>query len=225
MNAIAEQIRTRYPTSNLEHHYRLFEWNGDPSDAAWAKRADLSGQLQTAVRSGDLDKLLVALQAIHDWGFPKKKRFPAAIQEQGPAILDALRAQQHSPREGDVASLLGIYGVGIATASKWVCFLDQTRYAIFDSRVSVALREVCVDSKRCFPVLPRDSKNAWPNDYVSKRKMARFYVLYLEALAALSPSTGFKPAEIEMALFMIGDEPCSDAAEWKAKARRTPLAR
>ena len=36
-------------------------------------------------------------------------------------------------------------GIGIASASKWVGFIDETRYAIYDSRVSLALRPLTID--------------------------------------------------------------------------------
>ncbi|WP_162782232.1 hypothetical protein [Arenimonas caeni] len=222
---IAAAIIARFPQCILERHLERFEWRGDSWESAWLKREELSKQLCLALESAEQESLLAALRAIHSWGFAKASVFPAAIErrvDEAGAVLIEIRSELSLNK---VNGLLNVPGVGIATASKWICLLDQSAFAIYDSRVSVALREICVDEKRCFPILPPwKGSNSWPQDYVTKERMATYYLRYIEALREVSESyTAMSPARIEMALFMAGKEPCPSQSAWKAD--RKPLAR
>lgn len=122
--------------------------------------------------------------------------------------------------------LLDLPGVGIATVSKWIALLDQDRNAIYDSRVSVALRNVCINGGRCFPIVPRrpsGNHSPWPSDHVATKTMWTFYVDYLAVMRCVGLEAGLKPSQVEMALFMIGDESCPDPDAWKTGCR--PLRR
>jgi hypothetical protein len=110
-----------------------------------------------------------------------------------------------------LVKLLGHKGIGMARASKWICFVDQNRYAIFDSRVSIAMRKLKLDGCRAFPILPRKLKNgmqAWKPDYqvvTSSIRLARAYIDFLRVIAGASTVSNRTPSQIEMALFMAGD--------------------
>jgi hypothetical protein len=121
----------------------------------------------------------------------------------------------YTERVSMLTQALSYPGVKIAKVSKWICFIDQRRYAIYDSRVSVALRGVMIDtaggqSHRAFPLIGRraalhrvpfrqDSLSATP------LRMARAFLDYIDVLQLVSAQTGMFAAEIEMALFMAGN--------------------
>ena len=104
------------------------------------------------------------------------------------------------------------------------CLLNQERFAILDSRVSVALRELRKDGLRFLPILPRRKKldhTPWPEDYfppaVKAASMASYYLRYLALMRDAAHTLKLKPAEVEMALFMMGDVTCPNPKEWKKK--------
>ncbi len=137
------------------------------------------------------------------------------------ALISALKSG-HAP----LSKLLSHNGLGIATVSKCVCFVNQTRFAIFDSRVSIALRNVTIEGHRAFPVVgrrPSGGRIAWtstPLLSVSPICTARAYIDYLQILGHLSNTIdGMNAAQIEMALFMAGDVWPSDGEVLKPLLR------
>ncbi|HSI48940.1 MAG TPA: hypothetical protein VLA61_11760 [Ideonella sp.] len=110
-----------------------------------------------------------------------------------------------------MVDLLSLARLGIATVSKWICFVDQGRYGIFDARVSIALRYVAVGHERAFPIVGCrliKGQRAFRNDTSvtsNPTRMVRAYLDYLEVLSGVAVQAAMLPAEVEMALFMIGD--------------------
>ena len=203
----------------LEH----FRWKRDDRHEGWKRREGLSEALLAALRGGRNDELLGALREIHRWGLPG--RFPDSVETRIANVRSLLG--QIQARELDVealTALLELDGVGIATVSKWICFLDQSRYAIYDSRVSVALREMRDENNdRYLPVMPRRSsktRTPWPADSVTPSSMALCYFDYLAlaqdaARELKTRDSTMNTAKVEMALFMIGDITCDDPEKWK----------
>lgn len=123
--------------------------------------------------------------------------------------------------------LMSIKNFKIARVSKLICFLNQDRYAIYDSRVSYALRKLTIKGLRVFPQVggrparsgepPRVTPSTFTGD---ARRMARTYIDFLNLMhcfaerlnenAPLSlvgedmPSR-WNPSLVEMALFMFGE--------------------
>lgn len=219
MNPVAQQLLNHYPGETLERHYRALEWKNQKFTAASDKRRDLSTTLTTSLKNASETGLVAALMDIHTWGLAGE--FPHAVEANTERIRAILRAAQgRKLQEKEIESLLDLPGIGIATASKWICLVDQDRYAIFDSRVSVALKDICVDGKRSFPIVARRKSarhTPWPSDQVTPEKMASFYTHYTDTLAEVGAKVGMKPSEIEMALFMIGDRSCDDARSWRSQ--------
>lgn len=220
VNQIAAAALDRYPQVSLHEFYRGFLWQGVGLPVAWSKRNALELQLKTALRSGNLASLRTAADDIHTWGFGSG--IPSAL-DVSPGfwgdLQRALKAFQAASGgallmcEKPLAGLLEHQRLGIAKVSKWVCFVDQSRYAIFDSRVSIALRSVTTaDGQRAFPIVgrrPSGGRSAWPaNSEVlsSPSRTARCYIDYLRVIetvsSAVSPQS---PAQVEMALFMAGN--------------------
>ena len=45
--------------------------------------------------------------------------------------------------------------------------------------------------------------------------MALYYLRYLAHVRDVGHAMGLQPSEVEMALYMIGDQSCSDEESWK----------
>ena len=112
-----------------------------------------------------------------------------------------------------LAKCLKTPNIKIATFSKWICFTDQSNFAIYDSRVSLALRKIKIDKKRFFPTLGSRAKGRPQSDYIGSNassaadQMAGKYMVYLDLLhSILSATTLSRVTELEMALFMLGTE-------------------
>lgn len=215
-----------YSQDQIRDALENFLWKGADRQQGWAQRMDLSKGLGAALDDPDHEGLLRALKAIHTWGLPGK--FPESVTLKIGIVRELLKnIRAGGPTVEALVGLLAIEGVGIATISKWICFLDQSRYAIYDSRVSVALRMVRDENKhRCFPVMPRRPsrvRTPWPEDRVIAASMASYYLRYLDCVRAAAeqmPLTAAEqkaltPAEVEMALFMIGNLTCDDPAGWR----------
>lgn len=124
-------------------------------------------------------------------------------------------------------ALLEIKYLGIARVSKFVCFLDQDRYAIYDSRVSYALKDLTLDgAQRVFPFVGgrpvKNSRYVLADVIASKpRHMTAVYIVFLHLLQRVAEKLNerggitdrplqqvvgqqWTPALLEMALFMAG---------------------
>ena len=207
-----------------------FEWDRQALRPAWASR-------QALASDGFRDTVEHYAERVHKWGFGTSVRASVrghtAFSPSMRALCQAWSEQPH-PWSCPVAidnliALLDIKYLGIARVSKFVCFLDQDRYAIYDSRVSYALKDLTLDGiGRVFPFIGgRPVKNA---QYVladtvatKPRHMAAVYIGFLRLLQrvaeklnerggiadpALQQVVGkrWTPALLEMALFMAGQD-------------------
>lgn len=230
IDSLAAQI-LRFDLPTL---FRSFEWSGVGLPQAW----DIRTELSRATQQAPLVEALSLSDKVHKWGFgstvPKAIREDVAFHS---ALSDTITTWSKAPSETDkeqmiasLARLLAVPRVGIAKASKWICFIDQTRYAIYDSRVSLALREVKAGERRAFPIIARKAlkdRQSWNADSASSdpQRMARYYWNYLQVIGRVAQQVRhpneprlFYPAEVEMALFMLGNV-------WPSSASRLPLAR
>ena len=219
--AIAQSLLTQYPAAALSLHRSDFRWKQTVLPAAWHFRKSLANQLDAALATKSLAQLLVVADAIYEWGFGI--RIPAAVRRDAlflPTLRRTLLAFRVAP-PGNYATcvfpldaLLGIKGLGIASVSKWICMVDQGLFAIYDSRVSIALLDVGLPCGcRAFPIVgrrPVRGLSAWPADsQVSNdpSRAARSYVDYLHVLAQLRRlHRRHYAARVEMALFMAGED-------------------
>lgn len=222
---LASDLITQVDLTSWLH---AFEWEGQALEPAWARRLSLesTGWVDHAEHYGD---------RVHTWGFGHVVQ--TRVRQQASYVL-ALRTlceiwSQHtractSPLAIDsLAALLGIRYLGIARVSKFICFLSQERYAIYDSRVSYALKDLSLDGcKRVFPFV--GGKQVKHTKYVladpiasDAQHMAVIYAEFLRLLQrvaeqlnaqggiadpALQQACGprWTPALLEMALFMAG---------------------
>lgn len=217
--AIANEVLRAYPASVIQASHAMFNWQGSGLPTAWTTRVGLVLPLVSATRAGAATAVLKAANDVYKWGFGGKSIPPKIVNN--PAFHAALNGtliafdgatpRHHAARESALASLLRIEGVGIATASKWICFLDQGRYGIFDSRVSIALRAIHVANNRAFPIVGRRAQAKFsafrPDTHIvsNSARMARAYLDYLRVLSEVARASGLLPAEVEMALFTLGN--------------------
>ena len=233
ISEIAASILEIYPTDQLQILYRTFCWQNIVLPEAQNKRNDLSAALITALKSGHATALRSAADNIHRWGFGRP--ISAAVRESLAfwSDLEAMLTVFAEMREDEIyqsveplSKLLSHNGLGIATVSKWVCFVNQTRFAIFDSRVSIALRNVTIEGHRAFPVVgrrPSGGRLAWTATPLLSScpiRTARAYIDYLQVVGRLTNTIGgMTAAQIEMALFMAGDVWPSECEVLKPLAR------
>ena len=215
---------------------KTFEWDRQGLQLAWASRQALADG-----RFGDTVEQYA--ERVHKWGFGTSVRASVVQHEAYSSSMRAL-CQTWSDEVApwscpeaieSLVALLEIKYVGIARVSKFVCFIDQDRFAIYDSRVSYALKDLTLDGmQRVFPFVGgRPVKNA---RYVladimaaKPRHMTAVYVAFLCLLqrvaetlnqrggvsdSTLQQAVGkqWTPALLEMALFMAGRQRLKTAA-------------
>lgn len=161
------------------------------------------------------------IDLVHKWGFRGRSldKRQAVLYEPEYLInfIEMLRIWNISKNpvlmRESLSKCLKTPNVKIARFSKWICFIDQSRYAIYDSRVSLALRRIKLGEKRFFPTLGSRPKGRPLNDYIASDTsraayiMAGKYMVYLDFLHSILSATAFsRVAELEMALFMLGAE-------------------
>lgn len=210
---IADAVLNTYSKEVLKAAYEKFDWRGAGHETCWGKRVELSGKLNDALNERSQDNLINVLEKIQEWGLVGG--LPQGVRDNAGDVLKLLLAVRDDLSHEVVADLLGFNGAKIATVSKWICLVDQREYAIFDSRVSVALRNVTLNDQRYFPIISRAIHGAWPSDYRVRWKMARYFIDYLACMREVASKVDMVPARVEMALFMIGDERCPSASDWR----------
>lgn len=229
MDELASGILQKYPIEVLRNAYRRFAWpvrrragtqhpTAAEHEAAVSKREEVGARLKGAIRAKCSEQLATALKEVHRWGLAGKT--PNALHDKSILpILVAATSRSHLLQEGAVAQLLKLDGIGIATASKWLGLANKTNYAIYDSRVSVALRDLACDRGRYLPVVARrttKTRKPWPADHIQAEAMAEVYLHYCRALRDIrSAYEDMPPAHTEMGLFVLGDVGCSDPEGWK----------
>jgi hypothetical protein len=134
--------------------------------------------------------------------------FPLRDEEK---VLEITRKAFDLVEKGKVSEaieeLLAIEGVDIARASKIIELFDQERFCIYDSRVGQALKTLKFAEK---PALSCPAGPHKPGDICSDERWGENYlrlVYTLEIIRDYLHSEGypFSIADIEMALFMMGE--------------------
>jgi hypothetical protein len=184
---------------------RRYSWNDKPMVECVHDR----NMIQVAIvgsrvrNGGGVD--LGTLDLIMDWG--GLRRF--ALDEEGALRVtgEAFGLLDGGDLKGAVLRLLNVYGVGISSASKVIGLFDQNWFAIYDSRVGTALRSLVADGVRLIKCPPGRGR---PGDSCSNKKWAENYerlIWVLEVMSGCLSERGypFSVADVEMALFMMGE--------------------
>lgn len=214
----------------------LLEYNwGGPLSIAWNNRRDLEHPPFNFDYSN----------RVHQWGFGGASIPDAVVNWPNfrvalDSFLDAWSAMSGNTfpfppnpncvRVQTLIDLLNIPGLGIARVSKWACFIDQANYAIYDSRVAYALRNLLSPQtkRRIFPFVGGRAAPAGQMARINQdnligdsRRTATAFINFLLVMreAAIRLNTvqplnaatqdvvgaSWTPALVEMALFQLGE--------------------
>lgn len=215
---------------DLAAHLKSFEWAKETLQPAWTRR-------QLLQRDGFGDSVQQYADRVHVWGFDvpvsPRVRLHADFSRSMGTLCEAWSDKVHPSTNEDalssLAALLAVPDLGIARVTKFVCFLDQQRYAIYDSRVSYALKDLSLDGGwRVFPFVggrqPKEKNFVYGEAILnSPRKSSTVYLSFLRLLARAAQKLNDKggisepdlrqvvgeqwsPALLEMALFMAGKD-------------------
>ena len=142
------------------------------------------------------------------WGFGRK--FP--LRDQQEIIKITKKTFDHVDKEEysqAVEKLMEISGVGISRASKIIGLSDQSKLSIYDSRVGNALKDLKKDNVKLIKCPPdrgykrdfdRTTKKSWATNY--ERLIWTIEIMQEYFRTKQQP---LRAAEIEMALFVIGE--------------------
>ncbi len=203
---------TKQNRDALLNGWRNYRWGRDNSLVnSLERRNRLSRKivLSRIKNNGGLD--LETLDSIMAWGFPKNPQFkprdPNRCIEVTREAFDLLDAGK--PSEA-ICKLMG-FPLIISRASKIVGLSDPNYFAIYDSRVGLALAKLKAGNERLIKIpgrAPRPGK-VFPSDICTNFEWGENYqklLWILEIIRNLLNEAGypFSIADVEMALFMMG---------------------
>ncbi len=188
-----------------------YRWKNSSLAESLEKRNRLTRLIaQSRIRnSGGVD--LTALDEIMAWGFPRNPQF---IPRDPNKCLEITRDAFNLLDEGKTAEAickLVSFPLIISRASKIVGLSDPNYFAIYDSRVGLALETLTDGEKRLIKIpgrAPQPGKT-FPMDTCSNEEWGANYqklMWVLEIIANVLNEEGypFNLADVEMALFMMG---------------------
>ena len=220
---VCEQFLSIFPPQNIENAYENFSWGkaSTPQEAV-ATRKNAASNFSSWVTDGcPRETAIHKIEEVHKWGFNGQgldKRQVILFEE--PYLSNFISMIQVWNEANDTAKMQDTLStclqtpyVKIARFSKWICFINQEKFAIYDSRVSLALRQIKLENSRVFPTLGAKSAGRPNADFISANKMvaadriAKIYMLYTNMLRAVLPHYNLSSvAKLEMALFMLGTD-------------------
>lgn len=211
IESIATQFMEKFPRKEILKAASRYKWQKDTHEETLEKRRKIASKYQTWVNSKTISikGAKESANLVTQWGF--KRRLPASIEDN----LEDFRNMISIWRDGNdfdkmhdtLVSNLNLKGVGIARSSKWLCFINQNRYCIYDSRVSATLRSLGKGDGKTFPTCPRQTGNVnFPKSVrPSNSKIALAYFKYLDLAHYIADQYDITVTEIEIGLFMLGD--------------------
>ena len=223
-----------YSKEKVEEYRKNFEWQKKNVKESLKIRDNKADEFQNWIKKltnqskPDLKEAENMFNHVLEWGFGtknffngkkyinKKKKKVGELKDFCKFINDWNKGDRKEKRKNSEEkrkshlNILNISGVGIARSSKWICFIDQENYAIYDSRVSLALSKIINEKKKkpFFQVLKRrDLKTKKYPKGSSRSKILTVddYFIFLEFINKVAREYGIEPYKVEMSLFMMGD--------------------
>ena len=208
------EFRDHYSKERVLEALDDYEW-GRGDDDPKKTRSEVAKNFAAWIDKGvPMDEAISNADAVMQWGF-KGQKLPASLGKNTKEFCDLILAWHNRSSLSEMKELLvknlELDGISIALTSKWLCFVDPKQYAIYDSRVSVTLRKLGKGEGKTFPTTGRrktKSTSDFPNEnYRKSEKMALDYFRFLDLVNCIRLEYGLdSAAEVEMALFMIGNE-------------------
>ena len=216
-----------YSKEKVKEYSKNFEWQKKNATESLYNRNNKAEEFQSWIRKltkqskPDLKEAENMFNHVLEWGFGTKnffngKKYINNKQKKVGELIDFCKfindwnkGNREEKRKSHL-NILNISGVGIARSSKWICFVDQKRYAIYDSRVSLALSKIINEKKKkpFFQVLKRrdlKTKKYPKGSSRSKSLTVDDYFIFLKFINKVADEYGIEPYKVEMSLFMMGD--------------------
>lgn len=223
-----------YSKEKVKEYSEKFEWQKKNATESLKIRNNKAKEFQNWIKKltnqskPDLKEAENMFNHVLEWGFGTKnffngkkyinnkqkkvgelKDFCKFINDWNKGDRKEKRKNSEEKRKSHL-NILNISGVGIARSSKWICFIDQENYAIYDSRVSLALSKIINEKKKkpFFQVLKRrdlKTKKYPKGSSRSKSLTVDDYFIFLKFINKVADDYKMKPFEVEMSLFMMGD--------------------
>ena len=217
-----------YSKKKIKEYYTKFKWQKKNAEESIKIRNKAAKKFQDWANSltnqaNPNPKAEEMFNHVLEWGFGNKDFFNSKIYiNSNQNKKDNLKkfckfiyiwtneGKREDKKESHL-SILNITGVGIARSSKWICFIDQEKYAIYDSRVSLALSKIknAEGDKPFFQVLQRrnlkDTKYPKGNSRTESLTVDDYFI-FLKFINKVADDYEIPPYKVEMSLFMMGDD-------------------
>lgn len=213
---LADALLTIYPEQVLNEWFTKFAWGNNSHEQSVATRQKLIDRGQTL--TVDETSVVNFFNEVKKWGFKNQQISPELVNNPDfrttcLSLFEAWQGSSESKKIKTMGELMGFPGMGIANVSKFTAMTDPVFGAIYDSRVSIALRPLTYKDKIFFPTVGRRKTQSKPhyNASVMTQKKYRFrlaerYILFLQMLSEVQDRSQFdQNSKIEMCLFMIGE--------------------
>ena len=217
-----------YSKKKIKEYYAKFKWQKKNAEESIKIRKKAAKKFQDwanslTIQANPDPKAEEMFNHVLEWGFNNKDFFNSKIYiNSNQNKKDNLKkffkfiyiltneGKREDKKESHL-SILNITGVGIARSSKWICFIDQEKYAIYDSRVSLALSKIknAEGDKPFFQVLQRrnliDTKYPKGNSRTESLTVDDYFI-FLKFINKVADDYEMLPYKVEMSLFMMGDD-------------------
>ena len=213
---LANALLLIYPEEELDQWFKKFAWGNNSHEDSVATRQTLIDLGRTL--SANASSVVEFFNEVKKWGFNNQEidfglRNNSSFRSRCLALFEAWQGDSEKEKIETMGNLMEFPGMGIANVSKFTAMTDSVFGAIYDSRVSIALRPITYEGKVFFPTVGRRKTQSKPhyNASVMTQKKYRFklaerYMLFLHMLSEVRDRTKFdQNSQIEMCLFMIGE--------------------
>lgn len=190
---------------------RKYEWpEGTTTEESLRRRAEVAGAVfAEAASEGHLSR--PTLERVFKWGFNNDVSALDRLSdiEIVASTRDAIRLLEADRLVEAALAAMRPRGIGISRASKYLAFVDESRFGIYDSRVGRALATLAVERRVVMPIPPDRSGGGTTSDSGRLAQGFSDCTLVLREVAALAAREGVddvlsRPADVEMGLFMLG---------------------
>jgi hypothetical protein len=210
-----ENLITAWISENHEailNGWKNYRWGRDDSLINSLERRNRLTKkiaLSRIRNNGGLD--LETLDSIMEWGFPRNPQFTPRNPDRCIVVTQQAFNLLDEGKPSEAICKLMTFPLIISRASKIIGLSDVNYFAIYDSRVGLALANLMDGDERLIKIpgrAPRQGKT-YPSDICSPREWGQNYqrlMWVLEIMRNVLNQEGypFSLADVEMALFMMG---------------------
>lgn len=215
IDSLCDEFLKKYSKRDILDAANRFKWGKKSTKDSKKEREEVSDKFRFWISQGcPLTEAQEYADLVMRWGFGRNS--PPSLSKDLQSFCDLISSWNKHENASDMQDLLAknlkLFGIGIARSSKWLCFVDPEKFCIYDSRVAITLRELGDGGGRTFPTVGRMRTKRishFPTPNVrTPENMALDYCKFLDLISAVKFEFGVDSvSEIEMGLFMLGDNP------------------